>query len=639
MKSLFRGVLIAGSLAFLPDLPAAETSAPRPNILWLVCEDAHVSWFGCYGNAQAKTPNIDQLAAQGFRYTNAYASAPVCAASRSSWITGINALSMGTQPMRSRYEIPHGQIKYYPDYLRQGGYFTTNLTKTDYNIGGRPDTECWDSTAANPWELVKPGQPFFEVFNFFESHESKAQGPVTGTRHSPNDLGLAKYHPDLPGIRMNYAKYYDAVENLDIAIGKALATLKKSGQEENTIVIFCSDHAGVLPRSKRFLYDSGTHSPLILRIPEKFKALWPAPAPGAAIDRLVSFLDFPKTWLSITDSPIPKAMQGDIFFGPHAEPEPQYAFSFRTRMDERYDSQRSARDKRFLYVKNYMPFVSWGQHLDYLWKMVATQVWEQVNKEGKTDEVTGRFFTLKPNEELYDCVADPDNVKDLASNPEYKTVLETMRGALRQWQLKIHDAGMIPEAETDRRATENKTTIYEMAQNPKLYDLPAYLSAADVALAGNPANAGQLIEYLKSDDSGLRYWGAVGYVMLKKADAAGKAALKAVLNDPSGEVSAMASWALILAGEEKSGQECMNRLIRNDSPARLFAMNVLDWMNVTDIEPYKASLLAPAIHQKEPKVEEKVSTGGYESAMLRHLSVSHGLPVPLEKSKGKGEGM
>ena len=118
----------------------------QPNILWLVAEDANVKWFGCYGSTEATTPNIDRLASEGFRYVNAFATAPVCAASRSSWITGLYSLSTGTYQMRSRYDIPHDQIPYYPDQLRRAGYFCSNHTKTDYNIGGRPDTDCWDTS-------------------------------------------------------------------------------------------------------------------------------------------------------------------------------------------------------------------------------------------------------------------------------------------------------------------------------------------------------------------------------------------------------------------------------------------------------------------------------------------------------------
>ena len=138
-----------------------------------------------------------------------------------------------------------------------------------------------------------------------ESHESKAQGDVTGTRHSPSEVTLAKYHPDDPVIRQNYAKYHDAVAQMDAEVGKTLAALDRAGLADDTIVVFCSDHGGVLPRSKRFLYESGLHCPLIVRVPEKYKQFRPAPAPGVVIDRLVGYIDMPKTWLSLGGAKVP----------------------------------------------------------------------------------------------------------------------------------------------------------------------------------------------------------------------------------------------------------------------------------------------------------------------------------------------
>lgn len=607
---------------------ASSNAADRPNILWLVCEDASVDWFGCYGNAEAKTPNIDALAKQGFRYTHVFASAPVCAAQRSTWITGINSISTGTHPMRSRYPIPHDLIKYYPDHLRQAGYYAANHSKTDYNIGGRPDGQCWDSAKDNAWDLRKPGQPFFQVINFLESHESKAQGPVTGTRHSPGEVTLAKYHPDEMGIRMNYAKYHDAVENMDEQVGKALHCLDEAGLAEDTIVIFNSDHGGVLPRSKRFLFDSGIHTPLIIRIPEKWKHLWPAASPGSTVDRLVSFLDLPKTWLSLAGAEIPEVMQGHIFLGPKAEPEPPYVFSFRERMDERFDNQRAIRDKHFVYIKNYMPYVAWGQHLDYLWKMVATQVWEQAWKDHRTNEVTGRFFTLKPVDELYDMDADPDNVVNLADKPEHQQTLATMKQKLREWQLAIHDSGLLPEAERERRSTEHKTTIYQMVRDPKLYDLPAYLDDADLALARDPANAARLAGFLNSEDSAVRYWGATGLLMLGRADAAAQAALEGVLADPCGEVRAMAAWALIQSGNTAKAQQALVDMLSRHVPATLTALNVLDWSK-TDLAPYASAI------QGLPT--EGDSMTGYEQRLVEFLLESHGIAPSAATSKASAK--
>jgi N-sulfoglucosamine sulfohydrolase len=623
MKSLivFLTLLIA---------PWSAHAADRPNILWLVCEDASADWIGCYGNTEASTPNIDSFAKQGFRYTHAYANAPVCATQRCTWITGINSLSMGTHPMRSRYNIPHDLIKYYPDHLRAVGYYTANHDKTDYNIGGRNDNDCWDSTARDAWNKRKPGQPFFQVINFGQSHESKAHGDVTGTRHSPADVTLRKYHPDELPIRMNYAKYHDAVENMDTEVGKALAALEKSGLADDTIVVFNSDHGGVLPRSKRFLYNSGIHVPLIVRIPEKYKHLRPVEKPGSTVDRLVSFIDLPKTWLSLTHSEVPAVMQGRIILGPKTEPEPTHVFSFRERMDERYDSQRAVRDKRFAYIRNYMPYVPWGQHQNYQWKMVASKAWDNAHKNHRTNEVTGRFFTRKPVEELYDMQADPDNVVNLADKPEHRKTIETMRAKLREWQLSIHDTGLIPEAERERRAAENKTTIYQMARDPKLYDLPAYLDAADAAQGLKPVDASRLIGFLSHKDSGIRYWGAVGLLTLGKADELTQAALESVLEDPCQEVGTIAAWTLLQSEKPAKAQPALAAIIRKHTPATLLALNVIDWAKL-DPTPY-----LPAMNSLS---QGATIATEYEMRMCEFLRESHGQLNPEEnRETGKRSG-
>ena len=573
-----------GLLVFEPVVAATETN--RPNILWLVAEDANVNWFGCYGSASATTPNLDQLARSGFRYVNAFATAPVCAASRSSWITGLYSLSTGTYNHRSRYDLPHDLIHYYPDQLRQAGYFCSNHTKTDYNIGGRPDTACWNTSEEYGWKLRPPGQPFFCVINYMESHESRAQGSVEHTRHDPAKVLLEKYHPDIPGLRKNYALYEDAVENMDKRVGLALAALKQAGLADDTIVVFCTDHGGVMPRTKRWVYEGGIHAPLIIRIPEKFKSLWPAPQPGLPVDRLVSFIDLPKTWLSLARANIPEIMQGKIFLGPQTEPEPEYSFSYRGRMDERYDESRAVRDKRFIYIKNYLPYVKWGQHTDYLWRLAAMQAWADYFKAGKCDALTGLFFQTKPwVEELYDCQTDSDCVTNLSSRKEFQPVLARLRQALTDWQLNIHDAGLLPENEMIRRAAEHKTTIYQMVRDPKLYNLPAYLAAADVALAKAESNLGQLTGYLKSPDSGIRYWGACGLVLADKLDAVAINALKDCLTDESHDVRALAAWALIKAGNQPAGQQCLIQLLHQNSYAVLKVLNVIDWMGV-DTAPY-----------------------------------------------------
>ena len=292
------------------------------------------------------------------------------------------------------------------------------------------------------WKKREPGQPFFAVVNFTESHESKAHGDVEGTKNDPAEMKLFSYHPDLPVIRKNYAKYADAVENMDSKVGECLAELENDGLADNTIVIYNSDHGGVMARSKRFVYSSGIHCPLIVRIPEKFKHLYPADKPGMTVDRLVSFIDMPKTWLSLAGAEIPATFQGRVFFGDGAEPESPFHFAFRERADERLDNVRVMRDKRFSYHKNYMPFAPAGQHLAYLWKAKATPTWEQHHREGKTNDVTGRFFRARVSEEFYDNESDFDNVNNLIESEEHQEKIALLKKELRKKQLELFDSGL-----------------------------------------------------------------------------------------------------------------------------------------------------------------------------------------------------
>ena len=548
----------------------------KPNILWLTSEDNNVHWIGCYGNDDAVTPNIDQLAKEGFKYTHCYANAPVCAPQRSTWITGVHAISMGTHPMRSRNAIPHDSIAYYPDFLKDNQYYVANSEKTDYNIGGRDDKACWDN-ACRPepeWENLQKNQPFFQIINFTESHESKAHGDVENTQHSPADLELYDYHPDLPDIRKNYARYYDAIKKMDAKVGEALQKLEEMGLADNTIVIYNSDHGGVMPRSKRFLFKGGIHSPLIIRIPEMYKHLWPNEETGTDVARIVSFIDMPKTWLSITGSEVPEYMQGNVFLGKEKEKEQPYHFAYRGRMDERLDNARAVYSKDYVYIRNYMPYVPWMQKLLYLWKAKATQAWAKYVDKGKANKIQSRFFYPKMyTEEFYDLKNDPDNVHNLIEVEKYQGQIQDMRKALRKWQLEIHDTGMLPESEMLKRAADHNTTIFEMVRTPEYYNLPALLDAADLALASNRENAPELQKLLKSKDSGLRYWGMVGCFMINDVKTA-----ETHLNDENDEVQAMAAWTLIRNGKKKAGMKCLQTLLSENSYATLTVLNMIDWM-------------------------------------------------------------
>ena len=426
--------------------------------------------------------------------------------------------------------------------------------------------------------------------NIATSHESRAFGGFDNVAHDPQNIKLKKYHPDIPVIRKNYAKYHDAVRKMDEEVGQLLKAIERQGLSEDTIVVYCSDHGGVLPRSKRFLYDSGVHCPLVVRIPEKYKHLWPANKPGAVIDRLVSFIDMPKTWVSLAGLEVPEQMQGRIFLGSDSEPEVDYHFAWRARMDQRIDNVRSVRNKHFVYIKNYLPNIPRGQYLNYLWNMEATRAWYEEFKAGRTDEVTGRFFTPRNNvEEFYDRVADPDNVNNLIHDSTYKKEIADARSALRNYQEELFDTGLLPEVMMERLAKKHETTIYELVRNPAWFNLKGYLDAADLALAKDKENLGALVKMLSSEDEGMRWWGAYGLVLLEEAAGAAKAALHKRASDESDHVRIAAAWALFHIGEKEKGYEVFQALIES-SYDPLFVYNAIDWLGEDGLPLHERAL-------------------------------------------------
>ncbi len=223
----------------------------RPNILWITSED-NGPQLGCYGDTYATTPNLDQLAQKGVRYTNCWSNAPVCAAARTTIISGMYAPSLSAQHMRSQVDLP-AEIRLLPQHLRELGYYCSNNSKEDYNFATGKD--LWnDSSNKAHWRKRKAGQPFFAVFNFTTTHESQIRKRPHNPSHDPLKVAVPPYHPDEPEVREDWAQYYDKITEMDLQVGQILAQLKQDGLEEDTIVFYYGDHGSGMPRSKRWLY-------------------------------------------------------------------------------------------------------------------------------------------------------------------------------------------------------------------------------------------------------------------------------------------------------------------------------------------------------------------------------------------------
>ena len=556
----------------------AEGAGKLPNILWITSED-NSPFVGCYGDSFATTPNLDKLASQGFLYTHAYANAPVSAPARNTILTGLFACSAGNHQMRSQYKKPD-IVRCYPEFFRQLGYYCSNNNKEDYNIALEQTDGIWDDSSRNAhYRNRKPGQPFFAVFNTTISHESSIHTyiPDEQLRHSPKEVVLPPYHPDTPEMRHDWAQYYDKVEDMDTWVGSIIRELEESGELENTIIFYYGDNGGVLGRSKRFVYESGTRIPLIIRIPEKFKELYPEARPGSKVDRLVSFVDLAPTLLSITDMEVPEWMQGKAFLGKQTTPSPDYVYMFRGRMDERYDLSRAVRDKQYRYIRNYMPHRIYGQQINYLWQAPSLRSWEQAYLKGECNPAQSAFWQEKPAEELYDMENDPWEVNNLAANPDYKDVLERMRKANDQWLTDIRDVGFIPEGEYE--AIDREMPLYDYMRSGQV-PFREIVDAANTASSGDKKNFGKLQKGLESKESTIRYWAATGLLLLGDHAKEAIPALVKALDDPSPDVAIVVAEALYKLGRKEQG---LDRLLKAlDDPnifVRNHALNVLDFIN------------------------------------------------------------
>ena len=554
-------------------------AADRPNVLWLTSED-HGPHLGCYGDPVATTPNVDKLAAKGVIYTRVWSNAPVCAPARTTLISGMYPTSTGGEHMRSHIPYP-ARMKMYPQFLREAGYYCTNNSKEDYNLD-KPG-QVWDeSSAAAHWKKRKPDQPFFAVFNSTKSHESQVRARPHKLIHDPAKVRVPAYHPDTPESRRDWAQYHDGVSAVDADAGKRLQELDEAGLAADTIVFYYADHGPGLPRSKRSPYDSGLHVPLVVYVPEKWKHLAPEGyAPGGKIDRLVSFVDFAPTVLSLAGVKPPATMQGVAFMGRYAGPPQQYAHGFRGRMDERPECVRSVTDGRYVYVRNYLPHLEAGRHVDYQFEMPTTQVWKKLHDEGKLTPAQDKYWRPRQGEELYDLSTDRDEVNDLAADPTHRAALERLRAAARDHAVRIRDVGFIPEGERFARCKKGESP-YDMARDGDRYPFDRVFAAAELASSAGPDSLSRLKALLTDGDAAVRYWAATGVLARARTGVESAAAgLRANLADPAPCARTAAAEALARFGTDSDRTEAVRVLTaqadwsKNDVFAVMAALDAL----------------------------------------------------------------
>jgi len=477
--------------------------------------------LGCYGDDFATTPNIDALAKESVRYTKAFATAPVCSPSRSCLINGAYAPTQGTHQMRSAFPIA-AEMTGFPSFIRKRGYYTSNNVKTDYNSANYKDivAASWDESSDKAhWRGKTNDQPFFSVFNLMTSHQSRSMvwpyekfvAEVQSTLdedeiHDPAEVPLPPYYVDTPVVRKTVARFYDCVTAMDKEVGALLQQLEDDGLAEDTIVFFYSDHGSGMPRHKRALLDSGMHVPLMIRFPEKYKHLAPG-KPGTTSDRLVSFVDFGPTALSLLGIEVPEYMQGVPFLGEAAGGAREMVFGHRDRVDEVSDLARSVRDGKYLLIRNFMPHLGYNQFT--AWPdlgEIRGEFYANTDKEKMTPAQWHFAGPTRPVIEFYDCEADPLNLNNLADDESVRADAVRLVRALQAHLLATNDRGYMPEAEM----------FAAVDQDPD-----KELSAAAVEAGWRAADAvgfatqDELLAQLADGDSIARYWAVVGLCAFK----------------------------------------------------------------------------------------------------------------------------
>ena len=603
--------------ALFLEFPESLASGRGPNILWITSED-HGIQMGCYGDQFATTPNVDKLAAKGMIYTRVWSCAPVCAPARTTLISGIYPTGTGAEHMRSLAPFPGGK-QMFPQLLSKAGYYCSNNAKEDYNLA-KPAKVWDDSSRKAHWRQRAPGQPFFSVFNSEKSHESKIRSRPHTPVHDPAKVRVPPYHPDTSEVRRDWAQYYDIVTAADSDAGAVLAQLETDGLAEETIVFYFGDHGSGMPRSKRWPYNSGLHVPLVVFIPEKLKHLRPSDyKPGGRSDRLVSFIDFAPTMLSLAGVKPASWMQGRAFLGPFTAPAAAVLHGFRGRMDERNDLVRSVTDGRFVYIRNYMPHLVCGQHIDYLWQTPTTRVWESLHREGRLTPEQDAFWKRKPPEELYDLQTDPDEIHNLASTPAYQIIKARLRKAQREHATMIRDVGFIPEGDRLDRAKGGSPG--DFSHDARKYPLSRVLKTAELASELRAEDVPALKAAMKDRDSAVRYWGALGLLMRGSMAVKSSApALRSTLNDSSAEVRIVAAQALCQFGPDADFKASVRILAGHADWSQHDVFTVMAALNSLDALGMAFAPLAEILHSLPTKgVSPDSRYDSYVPRLVEHL--------------------
>jgi len=490
----------------------SSDAADLPNFVWLTSEDNSVHFSRIYSETGISMPAIEGLAEHGLIFEHAFSNAPVCSVARTTLLAGAYAPRIGTQYHRRSKLVPmpdNGRM--YPWYFQQAGYYTSNNSKTDYNVvndGG------WDDSSPNAiWRNRQAGQPFLHVQNTALTHESslhfsREEMEMTANKTTSDSVTLFPYFPDTPTFRYTHARYLDNHVRVDNYFADYIAMLEEDGILDDTFIFYFGDHGGVLPRGKGYAYENGLHVPLVIYVPKNWKHLVDADY-GARIDGFVSFIDFAPTILNLAGIDIPPHMDGKPFLGAGVSMEEvnrrNEVFGYADRFDEKIDHVRALRKGNLKYIRNYQPFNVDALFNEYRYRMLAYAEWWDLYRAGSLDATQKQFFEPRPAEQLFDLGDDPFETTNLAKDPVYADVLSEMRHKLNGRVKSINDLSMLPESVLFTEAFDDPV-LFGRQNSARIASL---VDIADLSLQSFNDVAADIAIALKSEDPWGRYWGLI----------------------------------------------------------------------------------------------------------------------------------
>jgi len=564
----------------------------RPNILWIVAEDASPH-IGCYGETTIATPALDQLAATGIRFRNAFVTCPVCSPCRSALVTGMYQTTLGAHNHRSQSDTGKGKgapkfhasyrlpVPTIPQLMQNAGYFTCNSSnglpnsrrgKTDYNF-------IWDKSDYNgtDWADRAPGQPFFAQVQLKGGKNRKASQHGT----NPNFVQLPPYYPDHPVLRKDWAEYLNSWVQTDRDVAAILKRLDAEEIVDSTAVFFLTDHGISHLRGKQFLYEEGIRVPLIARLPD---GRWS----GSVRADLVNQLDLAAISLSLAGIDLPEHLQGHDLFSDAYQPR-RHIIAARDRCDETVDVIRCIRTKRFKYIRNFLPHLPHAQPNQYKDGKKMIQAMRKRYQTGRLTELQARMFhPARPAEELYNLTFDPHELRNLAGEPEHRGTLTDMRTKLYAWMTDSGDLGLIPEPILEElgRTSEGRYQLLQTKEQRAL--VPEILAVID---AQYDKDTDALVNGLRNEHPAIRWWAATGLGL--SGEIASRQQLEPLLSDSFAGVRVAAAHACGRLQVREADIDLLIDEISNENYlAGMYAIRALEILNPDKTPTLSNSIIA-----------------------------------------------